>query len=37
MQFAAGGMEAPWTNYVRGYRGLLDYVWVDRSMLREVR
>ena len=35
--FAAGGMRAPWTNYVGGYRGLLDYVWLDRSLLREVR
>ena len=30
--YAAGDYEAPWTNYVRTYRGHLDYLWVDRAL-----
>ena len=30
----ADGLATPFTNYVRGYQGLLDYVWSDPSKLR---
>jgi mRNA deadenylase 3'-5' endonuclease subunit Ccr4 len=26
---SADGMEPEFTNYVKGYQGLLDYVWYD--------
>jgi len=29
----ADGLATPFTNYVRGYKGLLDYVWSDPSKL----
>ena len=31
---SADGMEPEFTNYVRGYQGLLDYVWYDRDHIR---
>ena len=31
---SADGMEPEFTNYVRGYQGLLDYVWYDTEHIR---
>ena len=32
--FPADSLRTPCTNYVRGYSGLLDFVWVDRGALK---
>lgn len=31
---SADGLQTPFTNYVRGYSGLLDYVWFEPSRLK---
>ena len=32
--FPADSLQTPCTNYVRGYSGLLDFVWADRGALK---
>lgn len=31
---SADGLQTPFTNYVRGYAGLLDYIWYEPSRLK---
>ncbi|PSC75583.1 2, 5 -phosphodiesterase 12 [Micractinium conductrix] len=34
---SADGLRTPFTNYVQGYQGLLDYIWYEPSALEVVR
>lgn len=34
---SADGLQTPFTNYVRGYSGLLDYIWYEPSRLKVER
>ena len=34
---SADGLQTPFTNYVRGYSGLLDYIWFEPSRLKVER
>jgi 2',5'-phosphodiesterase len=34
---SADGLQTAFTNYVRGYNGALDYVWLERERMRVAR